>query len=400
MELWLDITVGVLVLAAALGVIVWWLVRCLKKSDDPPKLIFKWILTAVLVSGMVLFVREVGGGGGAIIAVLASLPFGFALSLMWAPSIATVLAKPLTSLFDGGDLPPEPRPLYSIACALRGKGKYLEAVAEVRKQLDRFPTDLEGVMLLAEIQAEHLNDLPGAEIAIHRFCSQPGHAPQNLAFALNTLADWHLKLAQDREAAQQALKKIIALCPETEMAVLAEQRLAHVADTEMLLAPHDRKKVAVPHGVEFLGLLKDQERLKPAAIDPAAQAAKYVKHLEQYPLDGEAREKLALLYAEHYHRLDLATGELEQLIRQPHQPVKQVIHWLNLLADLQIKCGADYEAARHTLQTIIDLYPDLAAAENARHRIDRLRLEMKVKDKSREVKLGTYEQDIGLKGKV
>jgi tetratricopeptide (TPR) repeat protein len=328
------------------------------------------------------------------------LPFGFALSLMWAPSIATVLAKPLTNLFDGGDLPPEPRPLYSIARALRGKGKYLEAVVEVRKQLDRFPTDLEGVMLLAEIQAEHLNDLPGAEIAIHRFCDQPDHAPQNLAFALNTLADWHLKLAQDREAAQQALKKIIELCPETEMAVLAEQRLAHVADIGMLLAPHDRRKVAVPHGVEFLGLVKDQEHLRPAAIDPAAQAAKYVKHLEQHPLDGEAREKLAVLYAEHYHRLDLATGELEQLIRQPHQPVKQAIHWLNLLADLQIKCGADYEAARHTLQTIIDLYPDLAAAENARNRINHLRLEMKVKEKSRELKLGTYEQDIGLKRKV
>jgi hypothetical protein len=61
-----------------------------------------------------------------------------------------------------------------------------------------------------------------------------------------------------------------------------------------------------------------------------------VKHLEQHPLDTEAREKLAIIYARHYKRLDLATLELNQLINEPNQPPKLVAHWLNLLADLQI----------------------------------------------------------------
>jgi len=68
-----------------------------------------------------------------------------------------------------------------------------------------------------------------------------------------------------------------------------------------------------------------------------------VKHLEQHPLDTEVREKLAILYADHYQRLDMATGELEQLIEEPNQPSKRVAHWLNLLADLQIRHGADYD---------------------------------------------------------
>src|SRR5690348_18087515 len=55
-------------------------------------------------------------------------------------------------------------------------------------------------------------------------------------------------------------------------------------------------------------------------------------HLEQHPLDTEAREKLAVIYADHYHRLDMATDELEQLIQQPNQPSRLVVRWLNLLA--------------------------------------------------------------------
>jgi len=93
----------------------------------------------------------------------------------------------------------------------------------------------------------------------------------------------------------------------------------------------------------------------------------------------------------------MATGELEQMIGQPNQPGKLVVHWLNLLADLQIRHGAGYEAVQQTLQRIVDRAPDGAAAEMARHRLALLKLEMKSKEKSQAVKLGSYEQNIGLK---
>ena len=122
-----------------------------------------------------------------------------------------------------------------------------------------------------------------------------------------------------------------------------------------------------------------------------------MKHLAEHPQDSEAREKLALIYAHHYQRLDLAADQLEQLIQQPNQPAKQVVHWLNLLADLQLKYASDLVAARQALQRIIDQYPGLAAAENAQRRMDILKLELKGKEKGQAVALGSYEQNIGLK---
>jgi hypothetical protein len=96
--------------------------------------------------------------------------------------------------------------------------------------------------------------------------------------------------------------------------------------------------------------------------------------------------------------LDLATGELDRLIQAPNQPIRLVAHWLNLLADLQIHCGADFDTIRQTLQEIIDRDPKGAAGAAAEKRVGFLRLELKARDKGKPgIALGTYEQNIGLK---
>jgi tetratricopeptide (TPR) repeat protein len=287
--------------------------------------------------------------------------------------------------------------MYSIAQSRQKQGRYLEAVAEIRKQLDRFPTDFEGHMMLAQIQAENLKDLPGAELTIQRLCSQPGHAPRNVAFALYSLADWYLKIGQDVEDARRALEQIPLLLPDTEFALTAAQRIAHLGAPEMLLEPHDRKKFVVAEGPQNLGLAKNHDRMAPPEKSPTDLALEYVKHLEQHPLDTEAREKLAVIYADHYARLDLALDQLEQMIQLPSQPHRLVVRWLNQYADLQIRSGADYDSVKGSLQRIVDLDPNVAAAEIARKRIDLLKLELKAKQPKEAVKLGIYEQNIGLK---
>jgi hypothetical protein len=88
---------------------------------------------------------------------------------------------------------------------------------------------------------------------------------------------------------------------------------------------------------------------------------------------------------------------LEQLISHPNQPTARVVHWLNLLADLQVASGADLETVRATLERIIDLYPDSAPASMAQNRLAHLKLEFRKREVSQTVKLGSYEQDIGLK---
>ena len=391
---------GIVLLAIALAALGWFMWRCLKRSDDPARLVFRWVLTLPVIGVLIFWVGPMVADGGytaAFAGIPATAVCGIALAIIWRHSLANLAAKPFTSLYDGGSQEPIPKPAYSVAQAKQKQGKYLEAIAEARKQLDRFPTDVEGQMLIAQVQAEDLKDLPAAELTIQRFCEQPGHAPQNTVFALYSLADWHLQIAQDREAAQRHLEKIIELFPESEFALGAAHRIAHLGSPDMLLAPHEEKKFAVPEGVRNLGLLRDPDHLRPVETNPEEVAAACVKHLEQHPLDTEAREKLAVIYADHYGRLDMAASELEQMIGQPNQPGRLVVHWLNLLADLQIRGGTGYETARATLQRIVDRDPNAAAAEVARRRLALLKLEIKAKEKSQGVKLGSYEQNIGLK---
>jgi hypothetical protein len=389
--------------------IAWCVFRGVKNSEDPAKLIFKAVFSAALILGEFFFARKLlglGGSGGetggyAVAMVVAGsiAACGIILGIMWTPQISDFLISPFTNLYDGGSKPLEPKPYYSIALSKRKFNRPLEAIVEIRRQLARFPNDYEGVHLLATIQAEDTKDLPGAEMTLNHFCDAPEAPPRQVAAALTQLADWHLKLAQDAGSARDALEKIIAKFPDSELSAAAAQRIAHLGGAEkILLAAHDRRPMAVPAGVKSIGLRDSLRDLIPAEIDPAKLAADYVKHLEQHPLDTEAREKLAIVYAAHYKRLDLATNELAQLINQPNQPSKQVAHWLNLLADLQIRSGADYETVRPTLEKIIEHFPGLAVAELAQSRLNVLKLEIKGRqEETPGVKLGVYEQNIGLK---
>ena len=216
---------------------------------------------------------------------------------------------------------------------------------------------------------------------------------------MNRLADWYLHLARNPEAARIALQTIVELLPGTEHAQVAAQRLAHLGDDRALQAVHERKPIQLRAGVNNLGLLKDSSALQKPEEDFEGTAHQLVAHLVEHPLDSEAREKLATIYAEHYERLDLAADQLYQLADSPNHSPKEIARWLNLLADLQVKFGADYETIRQTLQRIVDRFPGLAPAELARQRIEHLKLELKGKEKGQAVKLGTYEQNIGLKGR-
>jgi len=370
------------------------------KAEDPARMAFKWVLTLIVLALMIFKVAPIvgqGGYGGAFGGIPLAAACGLTLAMIWRHTIASWVADPIGSLYDGGSTAPDPHPAYSIAQSRQKQGKYFEAVAEIQKQLEKFPTDFEGHMMMAQIQAEDLNDLPAAEMTIQRLCSQPGHAPRNMAFALYSMADWHLAIGRDRESAQRNLEQVSQLLPDSEFSLGAAQRIAHLGDREMLLSSDDRKKLILKEGVQNIGLLASSAHFRPAETDPGLLATEYVKHLEQHPLDSEARERLAVLYADHYHRLDLATDELEQLIQQPNQPSRLVVRWLNLLADLQIREGVDYDTVHATIQRIVDRDPKAAPAYVAKNRLATLKLELKAQQKNQAVKLGSYEQNIGLK---
>src|SRR5208282_5327850 len=89
------------------------------------------------------------------------------------------------------------------------------------------------------------------------------------------------------------------------------------------------------------------------------------------------REKLAVLYAEEFQRLDLAADQLEQLIGLPAEPPKHVARWLNLLATLHIKVAHDAAAAESALHRIIERFPGGALAAMAVSRLASLQSEFK-----------------------
>ena len=401
MEMTLRIAWGVFVLLFAIACVVWILWRLLKNSFDPAALLFRWVFTIVMVGGGYFFLNWlIGPDAGAaekVIGVLAGAVFGLMFAVLWVPALIEKVSDIIGSLFTGGSEPPKPEPFYSVAIGRRKQAKFREAIYAVQQELEKFPTDVTGHMMLAEIQAEDLKELPAAQLTIERLCDQPGHSAPQIANAFNALADWHLK-AQDVDAARAALEQIAILLPDTEQAQFAAQRIAHLASKETLLASHEHRPLELRAGIKDIGLLKDPMSVLRPETDPSEIAGQLVKHLEQHPADNEAREKLAMVYAEHYQRPDMALDQLEQLVSAPNQPGREVARWLNVMADIQLKHGAEYDTIRATLQRVIDMAPELAAAQMAQQRIELLRLELKGKEKSQVVKLGSYEKDIGLKG--
>jgi hypothetical protein len=383
-------TLGVLIALAMVGA---GLYLALKNSCEPGKIILKLLVTLPFVVGCLWSAHKSGAYGPLFLAVM-----GIVLSVLWTPHIGEWLSNPLSGLFDGGHEPPERKPYYSVAMTRRNRGKPQEAVVEIRRQLASFPHDFEGVMLLSRVLAEDLADLAGAENTLNHFCDWTEAPTKQVAAAYTQLADWRLKLAADAGSARAALQKIIARFPGTETALQAEQRIAHLSDAEkMIQARQERSPIELPAGVQNVGLLDSTDFLKPLETEPGLLAAGLVKHLEAHPHDTEVREKLALTYARDFQRLDLATMELAQLIDEPkHQP-RQIAHWLNLLANLQLELGADQATVRATLEKIVERFSDLPVAELAQNRLDRLGNEFKGLKPAATVKLGTYEQNIGLK---
>jgi tetratricopeptide (TPR) repeat protein len=363
-----------------------------KTEEDKGWLIAKWI-----ISLFAFWIYYKGFSAGPFVIIFALVAGGI-LCILWTGTICRALAQPFSDFYTGGAEQPDPKPFYSVAKALRAKGKFSEAVTEIQRQLEQFPGDFEGQLLLAEVQVTDLHDLAAAEATVENICGDAKLTAQNIAAALNTMADWHMKFAKDHEAARRDLLRVVDTFPGTEAANGAAQRLAHLGEPgEKPWSLRERKNFFVPEGIKNYGLLKEHVHIGPAEIAPEQLAGELVKHLGQHPLDNEAREKLALIYANHYGRLDLATGELEQMIAQPNEPMRHVAYWLNVLADLHVRLAGDYDGAKLALQRIRDRFPESSAAELAQSRIELLRIEVRAKEKSQVKTLGSYEEDIGLK---
>jgi tetratricopeptide (TPR) repeat protein len=393
-HLW-DIVTTVLGYILVIAVIIYCGYRALQRSDDPGKLAFKWVLTVAIIAGGIYILRGFPRQFWVVVVLFPAVAVG----LIWAPSFANMVAQPLSGMFDGGTQEVERRPYYSIAETKRRKGFPQEAADAVRAELEKFPFDVTGTLLLAAILAEDLKDISGARQVIHEWLARPDLPAPGATAVSNAMADWELQIAKDPEAARAWFDRIVRNYPGTQWAHQAEQRLAHLPTSEHLQALAEGSSVELREGQKYIGLRTTTRGAvpEPESESPGDLADKYIEQLERHPTDTDTREKLASLYAEQYNRMDLASDQLEQLIAMPTETPKHIARWLNLKASLQIKTTGDRAAAEQTLKRIIDTYPQSAAATQAFERLASLNSELRATHTTSSKKLGNYEKDIGLK---
>jgi|GEM_PF-730534 tetratricopeptide (TPR) repeat protein len=354
---WLVVAIKSVHAAVVFGVV--WLAHT---RDDPVRLVVKWVISlVVIIGGGGAVVGLMRAGDAALFAPPVAAGLAVILSVIWVPNLIGALARPLTGVFEGDD-EPDDKPCYSQAQAAKMRGRYEQAIELAQAQLGQFPGDFEGQMFIATVQAENCNDLAAGTAAIEEILAQPDHAPHQRSYALNTLADWQLKTG-DAASAKATLERLVAMFPGTELEQQTIQRLSRMVTA----APRaKREAVVMPEFERDLGLRGMKLAIKPPGEEtPDQKAALCIERLKAYPADWSAREELALLYAEHYQRVDLAVGQFEQLIAQPNQPQKQVVHWLHRIAELHVRFGNDRAAARAAHERIATLFPGTAAATRA-----------------------------------
>ena len=193
--------------ATVLVILVAWRTR--RGGEDASPLPFKLAASVVLIHGTVVFLWSlqglgerggiVGQFGEATLTVGSAVTCALLLAIIWGSDLGALPAKLLGSFYDGGSRQVPRQPAYSIAEARCKRGRYEDAMVEIRRQLAEFPGDLKGTLLLAEIQAGHLHDLASAVATLEALIQNPAQAPGDVAVALNRLADLHLRFGLDPE---------------------------------------------------------------------------------------------------------------------------------------------------------------------------------------------------------
>jgi tetratricopeptide (TPR) repeat protein len=377
----------------------WLFVHLLKLSDDPAKILFKAALTLGIVVLVGVFIGpNLWSQSGALIGIPLSAVAGVVIAILWRQHIGNLMARPFENLFTGGSRPPDPEPFYSIARTRRQQQRFEEAIEEIHAQLERFPDDFEGLLMIAEIQAVDQQNLSGAAETINRVCLAHSGSPGRVFSALCTLADWQLQIAGNRDAALACFERVKAMFPHHPVALDAEQRIAHLPSQEMLDARSSPRTIALKEMPQVVIRDPSEVKVELKAESPDEAIGRLLNQLEVHPQDRTAREELAGLYADHLRDARLAVEQLDLLVKQPGHDKQNVVKWFNRMADYYIQIAGDVESARTALERIERRYPNSPAAAQAGRRKMLLGRELKGNEKGREVSLGSYERDLGLRG--
>jgi len=192
------------------GVTFVWLitVHLLEMESDRRDIFSAALLWCALLSPPAALLLYMGG--------LSAVGLAAVIVLMPVVSEQFTLGNPKRRIF---------HPVYEKALEKLKAGKYTAAEKEVIRQLQKSDSDFSGWLMLAELYANHFNDVAEADRLVHQLCRQPDITRQQMSEALHQLADWHLQRSRDMLAARRALEEICEAFPATHYADVAEQRI-------------------------------------------------------------------------------------------------------------------------------------------------------------------------------
>jgi hypothetical protein len=270
-------------------------------------------------------------------------------------------------------------PMYARAISKMKFGKYPEAELEIIRELEKWEDDFEGWMMLAELYATRFNDVPEAEQTILEICDQPKTTPSQIAVALHRLADWHLNLRDDPDAARRALQVICDRLPGTHLARMAQERISRLPRTaEESREQHKARHVPLPALSEQLDGAAAETAPTLSAGEAASAANQLVERLKENPDNVPAREKLARLFGDQLGEADLAIEQVELLLGMADQPKEKQAEWFSLIAAWQLRHKHNADAARQTMQRLIRDYPRSPQAFAAQRRLSLLDAERRM----------------------
>ncbi len=291
---------------------------------------------------------------------------------------AMAMLAPAAGYAPGILYPRKPPPMYAKAIAKTKFGKYNEAEWEIIRQLENYEDDFDGWMMLADLYANQYHHLREAEETVLEICQQPKVTPSQMSVALHRLADWHVRIGEDPDAARRALQVICDRLPGTHLAHMAKLRINQLpASAEELREKRD----AAPIPLLALGDRLEETDAGPtlerkAAIDLANACA---KKLKQDPNLVATREKFARLLADHLDNADQGIAQIKLLLEMPGQPDSKRAEWLSLIAAWHLKHRQDVAAGRIVLEQIVNDLPQSVQAFAARRRLELLDREARQK---------------------
>jgi len=308
---------------------------------------------------------------------------GLAVSLMFLP-----IAGYAPSLLRKQELPP----MYARAIARIKFGKYSEAEWEIIQELEKHQNDFDGWLMLAELYATRFGDVNEAEQTILEICDQPKVTPSQMSVALHKLADWHLNLRNDPEAARRALQVICLRLPGSHLARMAKVRADSLPiSSEDLKEQKEHRPVHLPALSD--SLIEGEEAHEPErpVEELAAEANRLSERLRQNPNDTALRERLARILAGNLDQADVAIDELELLLQMPDQPPAKRAEWLGLMAIWELHHRKNRDASRLILERIVKEFPSSPHAMAASRRLRQMTAEDVMKNQPPPPKIGKIE---------